>query len=118
MSIRTEKVASVIKRAVTQPIEEIGREYSAGLVTITQVMISPDLQNAKIYFSLLGGKIRPLEFITILDENKYRVKEYLVRKTDLRYIPELRFFMDDTLDQMDNIQKLIDKAKLQSNPNS
>ncbi len=115
MSIRTEKVASVIKRALAGVFDEIGKEYSAGIVTVTNVTISPDLQNAKVYFSVLGNKIRPLEFIPILETNIHRVKGALKRNAELRYIPDLKFYVDDTLDQMEHIQKLIDKAN--TNPN-
>lgn len=112
MSIRTEKVASVIKRALSSVFDEIGKEYSAGLVTVTNVTVSPDLQNAKIFFSVLGNKLRPLELIPILELNIHRVKGALKRNAELRYIPDLKFYVDDTLDQMEHIQKLIDKSKL------
>ena len=63
MSIRSEKVASVIQRALVEPIGDLAREHKAGLVTITTVRISSDLHIAKVYFSLYGGKISPMEFI-------------------------------------------------------
>ncbi|MCX6146659.1 MAG: 30S ribosome-binding factor RbfA [Candidatus Kapabacteria bacterium] len=118
MSIRTEKVASVIKRIVVEPISEIARQHSAGMVTVSSVKVSSDLQYAKIYLTTLNGKITPMEFIAILEKNKYKVKAEIARLAKLRYVPEIKMFIDDTLDQMDHIQKLLDDVRSTSNPSS
>lgn len=111
MSIRTEKVASVIKRIVAEPIAQIAREFSAGMVTVSSVKVSSDLQYAKIYITTLNGKITPLEFIAILEKNKYRVKGEIARLGKFRFVPDIKVFLDDTLDQMEHIQKILDQVK-------
>ena len=62
MSIRAEKIASVIKRTITNPISDLAMEFSAGMVTVTSVKLSPDLQIAKIYFHAFGGNISPATY--------------------------------------------------------
>lgn len=114
MNQRSEKVSSVIKKIIVTPINEIARDHKAGMVTVTSVKMSPDLQIAKIYISSFAGKISPISFLTILENEQYKIKEEIARKARLRYIPELRFFLDDTLDQMENIQNLIKKVKSDS----
>ncbi|MCK5742368.1 MAG: ribosome-binding factor A, partial [Chlorobi bacterium] len=52
MSIRTEKVAGLIKEIIAEPINEKAREFSAGLVTVTSVRMTPDLHLAKVYISI------------------------------------------------------------------
>ncbi len=111
MSIRAEKVASVVKRALSNPINEIARENSAGLATVTAVRLSKDLQIAKVYISLYGKNFSPMEFIDILGENKSELRYIVGQAVRLRNTPDLRFFIDDTLDQMDHIQKLLDSVK-------
>ncbi len=112
MSIRTEKVASVIKRIVVEPISEMAREYSAGMVSVTSVKVSTDLHYAKIYLTTINGKVTPLEFITILEKNKYRIKSEIARIAKLRFVPDVKMYLDDTLDQMDHIQKILDQVKI------
>lgn len=110
MSIRTEKVASVIKRALVNPVSDLAHEYGAGLVTITSIRLSNDLHVAKVYLSIYGGKIGPGEFITFLENSKGMLRSHVGKHIRLRLTPDLRFFLDDTLDQMEHIQKLIDSV--------
>ena len=111
MSRRAEKVGSVIKRVLVLPISNLADEYSAGLTTVTSVRLSDDLQIAKIYVSAYGGKISAGKFIEILEQNVKELRYQVGLKARLRYVPELRFFLDDTLDQIEHIQKLLDSVK-------
>lgn len=112
MSKRTEKIGSVIKRAISTPINDLAKEFNAGISSINEITVSPDLQNAKIYISCFGGKINSLQFITILEQNKGKIKSALSRDAFLKYIPELKFFIDDSMDKMDKIQKVLDKINV------
>jgi ribosome-binding factor A len=109
MSIRAEKIASVIKRALSQPLSDMASECSAGLVSVTSVKLSPDLQIAKIYFHAFGGNISPAKFLTIIEDKKGMLRKHIGSKIRLRFTPELRFYIDDTLEQMEHIQTLLDK---------
>ncbi len=111
MSLRAEKVASVIKRALTVPISDIARENSAGLATVTAVRMSPDLTVAKVYISVYGKNYPPAKFINILEDSKGELRRFVGSSVRLKQTPELRFFIDDTLDQIEHIQKLVDQVK-------
>ena len=120
MSVRAEKVASVIKRALTSPISELAHEYSAGLVTITSVRLSNDLQIAKVYLSLYNSKISQAKFISLLEDKNRYLRSVIGSSIRLRQTPELRFYIDDTLNEMEHIQKLLDsvKSKTETNENN
>lgn len=111
MSVRAEKVASLIKRVLTTPINDLAQEYSAGLVTVTSVKMSKDLQIARVYISCYNGKISPQQFINIIEENISTIRQYVGANVRLRHTPELKFFIDDTLDQMEHIQNLLKSLK-------
>ncbi len=111
MSIRTDKVASSVKKTLAGEIHSLASEFSAGLVTITAVRMSNDLQIAKVYLSSYGGKISTSDFIDHLENNKRTLKSAVAHQVRLRHTPDLKFFIDDTLDQMERIQKLIDSVK-------
>lgn len=114
MSVRTEKVASVVKRALSMPLNNLASEVSAGIVTITALKVTNDLQIAKVYVSVYGGKISSAKFLSILEERKGELRSELGSNIKLRYTPELKFYLDDTFDRMEHIQKLIDSAKKNS----
>lgn len=109
MSQRTEKVASVIRRVIAKPIADLARENNAGLASVNEIIVSPDLQNAKVFVSCFGGKINSLQFISIVENHKGKIKSAISRDAILKFIPELKFFYDDTLDKMGSIQKVLDK---------
>jgi ribosome-binding factor A len=112
MSIRTEKVGSVVKRALVNPVQNLAKEFGAGLASVTIVRLSKDLSIAKVYVSVYGGKsMTPTAFIELLEKKKGEIRYRLAGEVELRFLPELRFFIDDTFDQMEHIQKLIDNAK-------
>ena len=111
MSVRSEKVASVIKRILAKPLTDLSEEHNAGLVTITSVKLSNDLQIAKIYVSIFGGKISPPKFLSILEGHVRELRHHVGANVRLRYTPELRFYIDDTLDQIEHIQKILDSVK-------
>jgi ribosome-binding factor A len=111
MSIRAEKAASVVKRILAEPVSHLAKEHEAGLATVTAVRLSPDLHIAKVYVSVYGGKLSSKDFITLLDDNKGHLRSAIGAGVRLRYTPELRFYLDDTLDKMEYIQNLLNTAK-------
>ncbi|MFW5701333.1 MAG: 30S ribosome-binding factor RbfA [Bacteroidota bacterium] len=110
MSLRAEKVASTIKRIIAEPISQLAREHDAGMVTVTSVRVSPDLQIAKVYLSVFGEKNSPGKFLQYLENNSGDLRRIVGQKMRLRYTPELRFYLDDTLNQMEHIQNLLDQV--------
>jgi ribosome-binding factor A len=118
MSIRAEKVASVIIRCLSEPVSAIAAEHSAGLATVTSVKLSPDLQIAKVYISVYGGQITPARFLEILELKKSVLRRHVGSNVKLRFTPEIRLFLDDTLDQIDHIQKLLDSVKTSDTENN
>lgn len=109
MSIRTEKVASLLK-------EEIGgilqREYngpSLGFTTVVDVRVTQDLRIAKVYFSVYGSEEIRTRTMNLLKKDKPEIRSMLARRIRLRFMPALEFFRDDTLDRVDRINQIIKK---------
>lgn len=110
MSVRTEKVAEEIKHklntAMSKDLSEIG---GLGLVTISKVIMSPDLKIAKIYLSFLGNK-EPIEkCLERINNRKRHIRFMLAKHIILKYIPDIIFFYDDTIEYADKIQKLLNQ---------
>ncbi len=111
MSIRTEKVSSAIKRILAQPINDIAKSNGDGLVTVTDVQISKDLQVAKVYVSVYNSKDGASIFLELLESKKGILKSQIAAQLRLRFTPDLRFFLDDTLDKIVYIQTLLDSVR-------
>lgn len=109
MSIRVEKVASVIKHELGTIIS---REYSLpeyGFITVTEVHMTADLKIAKIYVSILGSIELREKTLKLLESEKKHIRLIAASNLKLKYIPELQFYIDETLDRVENINKIIKK---------
>lgn len=80
------------------------------LITVTNVTITPDLSIARIYISIMViGQGTPDSIMALIRENGADLRRRLGLREgkQLRIIPQLEFFIDDTLDYIDNINKLL-----------
>src|SRR5512135_2364049 len=109
MSIRTERVASVIKEEIGEILIRDYRDGSNGLTTVTEVRMTPDLKIAKVYFSVFGNPEVRTRTMARLEEEKSHIRGVVGSHLRLKFIPSLQFYLDETLDQVDRINHLIKK---------
>lgn len=111
MSIRTERVASEIQKALAGPLQRIAEEVSAGFITVTEVRMSPDLQIARVYLSVYGGRATSVDVLEYIErEHAGRLRHTLGKLVRLRYVPQLQFFIDDSLDRAERIHSILDRV--------
>jgi len=79
-------------------------------ITITEVNVSPDLKNAKIYIMPLGG-INKLDVLNSLNKLTGRLKKIISNNINLRQTPKLKFKIDETFEYAKNIHDILDKIK-------
>jgi len=106
MSIRTEKVAEEIKHKLNTAMSRDLQELNLGLVTITKVILSPDLKIAKTYLSFLGNQLSIEDCLKKITERKSHIRFLLGKQLTIRYTPDLLFFHDDTIEYADKIEQL------------
>lgn len=109
-STRQNKISRLIQREMADILLKLNKaRFSGKLISVTQVRVTKDMGIARIYLSIF-----PSEFSKeILEEIKLvtsQLRGELGRKVgkSLRVIPELEFYIDDSLDYIDNIDKLLD----------
>jgi ribosome-binding factor A len=109
---RQRQIAELIKRNFGLFLQEEGRLIygNSVLVTVTEVKITPDFAQAKIYLSIYNTENKQ-EPILEIRENYHRVKQVMAQrlKSQMRRIPEFDFFIDDTVDEMYRVQALFDR---------
>ncbi len=82
-------------------------EYLDGMVTIVSVKMSPDLRIAKVYVSIFRSTTEPAILLKRLNAHVPELRHELASRISLRFVPELRFYRDDTLDAAEHIDKLL-----------
>ena len=109
MSERTEKVSKLLQRELAEIFQIACREFYKGvMITVTSVRISVDLSVAKIYLSVFPGKDTD-NLLSDINGNKKYFRHKLAQriKNQVKAVPELAFFIDDSLDYIDNIDNLL-----------
>jgi ribosome-binding factor A len=81
------------------------------LVTLTHVIMTPDLMIAKVYLSVWNTENKQ-EILLQIEDNMPRIKQLFAASLgkQLRRTPELEFFLDDTLDEMHRVNELLHKV--------
>jgi ribosome-binding factor A len=110
VSVRTEKVAHLIKEEVGLLIERDYRSSEMGFITVTKVMMSPDLRLAKIYISVFGDAKTKERTLFLLNEAKKDIRQFIGKTVRIKFTPEIAFFIDDTMDYVANIEQLLKKT--------
>lgn len=108
-SVRQNKVSALLKRELAQIfMTDVKSKLGSAFITVTQVRVSSDLSIAKIYLSLFinGDK---QELLDKIKELKGFIRGKLGNKVgkDLRKIPELQFYLDDSIDYAAEIDRLL-----------
>ena len=108
MAYRIEKVESLLKQEISSILLFKLHDPVFGFMTVTKVKVSPDLKIAKIYISVLEKENRKITLDKINGAAGF-VRSELSSRVHMRYIPEVKFFLDDTLDYVEKIDNLIKK---------
>ena len=111
-SRRQQKVASLIKEEFSEILLREGRGiYGKAFVTVTQVKVTPDLAVVRFSLSVFNGDKD--EVIQRFQDKKQELKRKLGEKLrfNLRIVPELEFYLDETLDDVFRMEELFKKIK-------
>ena len=95
---RIERVNEQIKREIGDIIQRELGDPRLGFVTITQVSVSRDLRHAKISFSVLGDQKQRENAQASLNNARGLIRRYLSARVMMRYLPELVFVQDNSLE--------------------
>jgi len=110
---RQKQVAGLINEELTLIFQKLGLSMIDGaLVSISSVKITPDLLEVRVYLSLFQAK-DPQQVLHKIEEKASVIKRELSArvKHQLRRMPELKYFLDDTLEQVFRIEALFKKIK-------
>ncbi|RKN82848.1 30S ribosome-binding factor RbfA [Ulvibacterium marinum] len=107
-SQRQKKIAGIIQKDIADILQRAAKDggLSGILISVTKVSVTADLSIAKVYLSIFPNADSE-ELLEGITSNEPLIKHELAQRTrhQLRRIPELQFFIDDSLDYIENIDK-------------
>lgn len=108
-STRQQKVGRLIQKELAEAMRNSSRNFGQGvMISVTVVRVTPDLGLAKVYLSIFPSDKGP-EIVERIQGNTktYRYDLGKIVRNQLRVVPELHFYLDDSLDYADRIDELL-----------
>lgn len=112
MSIRTERLGSVIQKDIGKILQQ-NYQPAGTFITVTRVRLTQDLSIAKIYLSIFSPDRDVQPIYKSIDEHQDEIRYQLASKikNQVRRIPELLFYEDDTAEYVNKMEQLFQKAR-------
>jgi ribosome-binding factor A len=112
---RQKQVAAVLEKDLNEIFQRLGLSMiDGGMVSIASVKITPDLFDARVYLSFFQIK-DPVSTLQNIQERGWEIKKELTARVrhQLRSMPQLTFYIDDTLDYVDKMEQIFKEIKEQ-----
>ena len=117
--MRTEKPYKRTERIEQQILEILGEIVTKyidlshlGFITFTNAQISTDFRHAKIFFSIINARLDREDIIKGLNKLRGPFRKYLAPELHIKFIPELNFYFDETIEYSENIERLMSSIKI------
>jgi ribosome-binding factor A len=112
MSDRMRRVNEAVRAVVADGVGDL-KDPRIGMVTVTGVVVTPDLREATVYVSVLGGEKKRRATLAGLESAHGVLQARINRELDLRRTPTLTFAYDDAVERGVRMTKLIDELAAQ-----
>src|SRR5258708_36021251 len=111
---RPDKVAEQIRIELTQLLARDVHDPGIGFITLTKVTVTPDLQLARVYYTLLGDEAAQRETAKALKRALPFLRRQIAQRVRLRRVPELELFYDKSVAQHDRIEQILQELKAEA----
>ncbi|MDH7500692.1 MAG: 30S ribosome-binding factor RbfA [candidate division NC10 bacterium] len=108
---RADRVSGLLKEEISRLIQKDLKDPRVGFVTITRVSLSRDLRYAKVFFSTYGDQETQQRSLEGLQSALGFIRGELGRRLDLRFIPEIEFHIDGSVEYAFRIEEIIHQIK-------
>jgi len=104
---RPERIGEEIRQAVSLALARDAQDPRIGFVTITRVKVSPDLQQARLYYTAFGDEKSRKETARGLEAAKPFLRRAVANQVRLRRVPELAFEYDRGVEHQDRVEQIL-----------
>jgi ribosome-binding factor A len=106
-SPRTGRVGDQIRVEIADLLARVVQDPGIGFLTITDVKVTPDLQQARVYYTTLGDEKARKESRRALERVTPFLRRQIGQRLRLRRVPELQFFFDESVERGDRIEQIL-----------
>ncbi|MGB9376895.1 MAG: 30S ribosome-binding factor RbfA [Mycobacteriales bacterium] len=108
---RARKLSVRIREVVAETLRTQVKDPRLGMVTLTDVKVTPDLREATVYYTVLGDAQEHAATAAALDSAKGVLRSQVGRQTGIKFTPTLSFVTDQIPDNARQIEELLDRAR-------
>ena len=110
-SLRLQRVRELLKREIGEIIRREIPVGDAGLITVNDVQVSSDLHSAAVYVGILGNAEQQKKGLAELNQHRKRIQGLVGKAVILKYTPQLRFLINQSIEQGNKVLKIIDELE-------
>ena len=111
---RSERVSGLIQQVLSEILKKDIGDPRLKMATITEVEVTRDLRLARIYFTTPDGKQKKDKAIKGFNSARGFIKRILAKEIELKYMPDIKFFYDDSMEYGAHIDELIKSTKIKN----
>ena len=104
---RPERVGDQLREELAQLIAREVHDPGIGFLTLKRVQVTPDLQQARVFYTTIGDEKQRKETRRALERATPFLRRQVGRRIRLRHVPELDFFYDESIERQDRIERII-----------
>ena len=104
---RPERVGDQIRQELAVLIAREVQDPGVGFLTLTRVKLTPDLQQARVFYTTIGDAKARTETARALERATPFLRRQIARRLRLKHVPELQFFYDESIERQDRIERII-----------
>ena len=106
-SPRAVRVGDQLRVEITEILAREVHDPGIGFLTVTRVKVTPDLQQARIYYTTLGDEKARKDTGKALGRATPFLRRQVARRMTFKRVPELQFFYDESIEQHDRIERIL-----------
>ena len=104
---RPDRVGDQVRQELAELIAREVHDPGIGFLTITRVKLTPDLQQARVFYTTLGDDRQRAETAKALRRASTFLRRQIGRRLRLKHVPELQFYYDESIERQDRIERII-----------
>jgi ribosome-binding factor A len=114
---RPDRVGEQIRQELSQIIAQQVHDPGIGFITLTRVKVTPDLQLARVLYTVMGDEKQKKETVKALERAIPFLRRQIGSRIRLRRVPDLQFFYDESIEHQDRIEQILLDLKRERDAN-
>ena len=111
-----QRVSELVKQEVSEIIRRDVASESVGMLTVTGCEVASDLKTARVYISVIGDAGKQAAALALLERHRSHIQRVLGRSVVLKYIPHLSYYIDESMERAERIERILGEIEHEKPP--